>query len=485
MARPTDSNEQLLCSFCGKSQRQVKKLIAGPGVYICDECIDLCNEIIDEELTAPPSFDVENLPKPKEIYGVLDDYVVGQEEAKRTLSVAVYNHYKRVQMMAATDAEIELQKSNILLLGPTGCGKTLLAQTLAKILNVPFAIADATALTEAGYVGEDVENILLKLIQAADYDVKKAEQGIIYIDEVDKIARKADNPSITRDVSGEGVQQALLKILEGTTASVPPQGGRKHPHQEFLSIDTTNILFICGGAFANLDKVIERRIGHKGVGFGASIESKADKDTGDLFAKCLPEDLVNYGLIPEFIGRLPVMSAVHQLSRDDLITILTEPRNALVKQFQRFFSLRRHRARVQRGLAVVHRRQGPRARDRRPRPALDHRGGAARRAVRAALAPRRQEVRRHARDDREGQPAHARDRGGAGGRVRRRPGRLCLGRPDGRTLATFTRGERDGRPIADLLEPARGRVRRRSCATPACATCAAGSSSRPSTSHAR
>ena len=250
MARPTDSNEQLLCSFCGKSQRQVKKLIAGPGVYICDECIDLCNEIIDEELTAPPSFDIENLPKPREIYDVLNEYVVGQEQAKRTLSVAVYNHYKRVQMMQSDDNDIELQKSNILLLGPTGCGKTLLAQTLAKILNVPFAIADATALTEAGYVGEDVENILLKLIQAADYDVKKAETGIIYIDEVDKIARKADNPSITRDVSGEGVQQALLKILEGTTASVPPQGGRKHPHQEFLSIDTTNILFICGGAFA-------------------------------------------------------------------------------------------------------------------------------------------------------------------------------------------------------------------------------------------
>jgi ATP-dependent Clp protease ATP-binding subunit ClpX len=312
MARPTDANEQLLCSFCGKSQRQVKKLIAGPGVYICDECIDLCNEIIDEELTAPPSFDIENLPKPREIYGVLDEYVVGQEESKRTLSVAVYNHYKRVQMMQADDADIELQKSNILLLGPTGCGKTLLAQTLARILNV--------------------------LIQAADYDVKKAETGIIYIDEVDKIARKADNPSITRDVSGEGVQQALLKILEGTTASVPPQGGRKHPHQEFLTIDTTNVLFICGGAFANLDKVIERRIGSNGVGFGASIESRADKDTGEVFSQCLPEDLVNYGLIPEFIGRLPVMSAVHQLSRDDLITILTEPRNALVKQFQRFFS---------------------------------------------------------------------------------------------------------------------------------------------------
>ncbi len=337
MARPTDSNEQLLCSFCGKSQRQVKKLIAGPGVYICDECIDLCNEIIDEELTTPPSFDIENLPKPREIYDVLNEYVVGQEQAKRSLSVAVYNHYKRVQMMQSDENDIELQKSNILLLGPTGCGKTLLAQTLAKILNVPFAIADATALTEAGYVGEDVENILLKLIQAADYDVKKAETGIIYIDEVDKIARKADNPSITRDVSGEGVQQALLKILEGTTASVPPQGGRKHPHQEFLSIDTTNVLFICGGAFAQLDKVIERRIGHQGVGFGSIIQSKDQRDTGEIFEHCLPEDLIQYGLIPEFIGRLPVMSAIHQLSRDELMEILTEPRNALVKQFQRFF----------------------------------------------------------------------------------------------------------------------------------------------------
>jgi ATP-dependent Clp protease ATP-binding subunit ClpX len=338
MARPTDSNEQLLCSFCGKSQRQVKKLIAGPGVYICDECIDLCNEIIDEELAAPPTFDLESLPKPRAIYEVLDEYVVGQEASKRTLSVAVYNHYKRVQMMQSGDSEIELQKSNILLLGPTGCGKTLLAQTLARILNVPFAIADATALTEAGYVGEDVENILLKLIQAADYDVKKAETGIIYIDEVDKIARKADNPSITRDVSGEGVQQALLKILEGTQASVPPQGGRKHPHQEFLTIDTTNVLFICGGAFAHLEDVIERRIGSGGLGFAASMRTREERDTGEVFEQCLPEDLIEYGLIPEFIGRLPVMSAVHQLTREDLVSILTEPRNALVKQFQRFFA---------------------------------------------------------------------------------------------------------------------------------------------------
>src|SRR5437867_2780039 len=336
MARASEGNEQLLCSFCGKSQRQVKKLIAGPGVYICDECIDLCNEIIDEELTTPAQLDLDNLPRPKDIYAALNEYVVSQEEAKRTLAVAVYNHYKRVQM-GQTDDDVELQKSNILLLGPTGCGKTHLAQTLARILNVPFAIADATALTEAGYVGEDVENILLKLIQAADFDIKKAETGIIYIDEVDKIARKADNPSITRDVSGEGVQQALLKILEGTIASVPPQGGRKHPHQEFLSIDTTNILFICGGAFAGLDKIIERRIGKNTVGFSADVRSRNAAESSELLSDVMPEDLITFGLIPEFIGRLPVISAVHQLSREDLVQILIEPKNALTKQYQRFF----------------------------------------------------------------------------------------------------------------------------------------------------